>query len=194
MENSLLPTGTQPGVQTSVPESPEPISQRFLKIFGTVVIMFGLIGSAGIYFKQRVDSVPKNFDECINRSGSRLQESYPSVCITREGNYFVQEVYRPDLNQNLQPTIAIEPTVSIQPDYNPLPTTALSPCKRAGCSGQLCVEMYAEEDIFSTCEYKPEYVCYQEATCERQPDGTCGFTPSEGLSTCLQEKSAIEVF
>jgi hypothetical protein len=56
-------------------------------------------------------------------------------------------------------------------------------CKRTGCSGQLC----SDEDIATTCEYRPEYACYRDATCEPQGDGSCGWTPSEELTTCLAE-------
>lgn len=58
------------------------------------------------------------------------------------------------------------------------PTT---PCVRTGCSGQIC----ADDHRVSTCEYRPEYACYQQATCERQANGQCGFTPSTQLSSCL---------
>ncbi|MEO8214901.1 MAG: hypothetical protein ABI560_16990, partial [Myxococcales bacterium] len=37
----------------------------------------------------------------------------------------------------------------------------------------------------STCEFRPEYACYQSAACERQGDGRCGFTPSDALTRCL---------
>ena len=57
-------------------------------------------------------------------------------------------------------------------------------CMRAGCSGQLCVE--EGMDIASTCEWRPVYECYQEASCERQPNGQCGFTPTHELVECLE--------
>ena len=57
-------------------------------------------------------------------------------------------------------------------------------CVRAGCSGQLCVE--EGMDIASTCEWRPVYECYQQASCERQPNGQCGFTPTYELVECLE--------
>lgn len=57
-------------------------------------------------------------------------------------------------------------------------------CARAGCSGQLCVE--EGMDIASTCEWRPVYECYQQATCERQQNGQCGFTPTHELVQCLE--------
>jgi hypothetical protein len=57
----------------------------------------------------------------------------------------------------------------------------LAACKRTGCSGQIC----ADRDMFTTCEWRPEYACYQQATCERQADGSCGFTQTPALQACL---------
>lgn len=54
-------------------------------------------------------------------------------------------------------------------------------CRHTGCSGQLC----SDHDVASTCEFRDEYACYQAAVCARQPNGTCGFTPSEALMQCL---------
>ena len=58
---------------------------------------------------------------------------------------------------------------------------AAAPCKKTGCSGTIC----SDEDMVSTCEFKPEYACYQQATCERQDDGQCGWTKSADLDACL---------
>lgn len=57
-------------------------------------------------------------------------------------------------------------------------------CMRAGCSDQLCVDEGV--DIASTCEWRPVYECYQQATCERQQNGQCGFTPTHELVECLE--------
>jgi len=57
-------------------------------------------------------------------------------------------------------------------------------CVRAGCSDHLCVE--EGMDIASTCEWRPVYECYQQATCDRQQNGQCGFTPTHELVECLE--------
>ncbi len=57
----------------------------------------------------------------------------------------------------------------------------LAPCVRTGCSGQAC----ADQQMITTCDWKPEYACYQQATCERQADGSCGFTQTPALTACL---------
>jgi hypothetical protein len=57
-----------------------------------------------------------------------------------------------------------------------------APCFRGGCSNQLCSD---QPGLESTCEWRPQYACYQQAACERQSNGTCGHTPSPALTACL---------
>jgi hypothetical protein len=69
---------------------------------------------------------------------------------------------------------------------NPGPSTP-SPqnpkrCFKTGCSGQVC----ADEEVVTTCEFKPEYECYKRAKCERQSNGQCGFTDTPELRRCLR--------
>lgn len=59
-------------------------------------------------------------------------------------------------------------------------------CYTGGCSGQICSD---QEGAISTCEWREEYACYQAATCERQPDGECGWTPTAELNACLADPS-----
>jgi|GEM_PF-5798143 len=58
-------------------------------------------------------------------------------------------------------------------------------CRKTGCSGQICSDI----DIVTTCEFRQEYACYQNARCERQATGECGFTQTSELSTCLAQGS-----
>ena len=55
-------------------------------------------------------------------------------------------------------------------------------CYVGGCSGQICSD---EEGVISTCEWRPEYACYQSARCEVQTDGACGWTQTSELQACL---------
>lgn len=57
-------------------------------------------------------------------------------------------------------------------------------CFVGGCSAQICSD---QEGVISTCEFRPEYACYADATCERQGDGTCGWTQTEELTTCIAD-------
>src|SRR6185503_6278476 len=61
---------------------------------------------------------------------------------------------------------------------------SMKPCIKTGCSSQIC----SDQTVISTCEYRPEYACYQKATCERQSDGNCGFTKTRELTECLSRK------
>lgn len=58
-------------------------------------------------------------------------------------------------------------------------------CVPSGCSGTVCVE--AGDEVVTTCEWREEYACYQQATCERQPDGVCGWTMTAELEQCLAQ-------
>ena len=60
-------------------------------------------------------------------------------------------------------------------------TTTAKACRPTGCSGQIC----SDEDVVSTCEFRPEYACYRTAQCKRQANGSCGWTQSSGLLACL---------
>jgi len=61
-------------------------------------------------------------------------------------------------------------------------------CIKTGCSGIICAE--PGNDQMSTCEFKPEYACYQKAACERQADGKCGWTQNDTLKACLANPPA----
>jgi len=57
----------------------------------------------------------------------------------------------------------------------------LSYCRATGCSGQIC----ADSDMMSTCEWRPEYACYKNATCSVQTEGDCGWEMDDELKRCL---------
>jgi len=65
----------------------------------------------------------------------------------------------------------------------PSPVVAAAACEKGGCSGTSCAE--PGQEVLTTCDYKPEYACYQSAQCERQVDGKCGWTQSPDLVACL---------
>jgi hypothetical protein len=60
-------------------------------------------------------------------------------------------------------------------------------CYIGGCAGQVCSD---QQGVITTCEWHEEYACYQDATCERQQDGTCGWTPTPELEACLGDQSS----
>ncbi|MBI2612768.1 hypothetical protein HYW59_03070 [Candidatus Kaiserbacteria bacterium] len=122
-----------------------------------------------------------NFDECVAagfpimpaRTTDGVQsggESYPERCATPDGRTFVNE-------RQMVPS-------SDEMTFNG--------CAVAGCSGQLCVSAEEAGDIVTTCEYRAEYVCYKEASCEPQTDGTCGWTQTAELKACLANPPALD--
>lgn len=58
----------------------------------------------------------------------------------------------------------------------------LKPCMKTGCSSQVC----SDQEVITTCEFKPEYECFRKAACERQKNGDCGFTQTPELLACLK--------
>ncbi len=61
-------------------------------------------------------------------------------------------------------------------------SVAERPCMKTGCSSQIC----SDQDVVTTCEWRPEYECYQKAICERQRNGECGFRQTPELAACLK--------
>jgi len=107
-----------------------------------------------------------NFDDC-KAAGYPVMESFPEQCMTPDGRSFVNE------------------TQSVPPP-TPGPIVA-NGCAVAGCSGQLCVSAAEAEGIVTTCEFKAEYACYREASCEPQANGRCGWTQSAELKQCIAQ-------
>ncbi|MEX0919081.1 MAG: Gmad2 immunoglobulin-like domain-containing protein [Candidatus Paceibacterota bacterium] len=71
-------------------------------------------------------------------------------------------------------------------------TTPTDPTSRAkdgciitGCSSQIC----SDQEVVTTCEYLPEYACYQSAICGRGPTGQCQWQDSPALAQCLEDLS-----
>ncbi len=58
-------------------------------------------------------------------------------------------------------------------------------CVVGGCSSQLCLE--EGNDMATTCEWTAKYSCYQQATCERQATGQCGWTETPELLQCIAD-------
>lgn len=108
--------------------------------------------------KKSADNEPlfvTNFEEC-EAAGYPVMESNPRQCRTPDGTLYVEEG-----------------------DQGPV---VLDGCYVGGCSQTVCSD---EPGAVSTCEYRPEYACYNTATCERQDDGKCGWTETDELALCL---------
>lgn len=67
-------------------------------------------------------------------------------------------------------------------DIDPAKTSS---CVPSGCSNTLCVPSGQADQIVTTCEWQEEYACYQQAICEMQSDGTCGWTQTPASESCF---------
>lgn len=78
-----------------------------------------------------------------------------------------------------------------QPGYAEPGQGSVGPaCVRSGCSGTVCVE--EGNEVITTCEFRPEYACYEKAACERQRSGECGWTETPAFQACLAEVGTQE--
>ncbi len=59
-------------------------------------------------------------------------------------------------------------------------------CIKGGCSGTIC-QSKNSEPIITTCEYLPEYACYEDINCGCI-EGICQWNKTEDFSKCLEEK------
>ena len=65
-----------------------------------------------------------------------------------------------------------------------------SDCVRGGCSGTLCHS--PGNDIITTCEYLPEYECYNLINCGCI-EGKCGWEESHEFDECINEKKSRRI-
>lgn len=62
-------------------------------------------------------------------------------------------------------------------------------CARGGCSGQVCYDT-SEPAPITTCEYLPEYACYDSANCGPYgPGGACAWEDTPALTACIDAAS-----
>ncbi len=150
---------------------------KFLKTFGLLVLA-GILVLLGMWIysvaPKMQASLPApvitNFAECA-QAGNPVMESYPRQCRSADGRLFVEDVPAP------------------------LPSDGgmvFNGCAAAGCSGQLCVSADEAANTVTTCEFRAEYACYKEASCEPQADGKCGWTQTKELRQCLASPPSLE--
>ncbi len=128
-----------------------------------VVVLLVVILGYGMYAGfSEAPAEPTSFAECV-AAGGAIMESFPEQCAFN-GRTFTNS------NQEVPPVSGDDGQ-----------SVATGACRPTGCSGQIC----SDKDEVSTCEFQPQYACYQTATCERQPTGVCGWTPTAALTACL---------
>jgi eight-cysteine-cluster-containing protein len=62
-------------------------------------------------------------------------------------------------------------------------------CMVTGCSGQVC----ANQPVYTTCEWRDEYACYDDAICTVQANGQCGWTQTPELLACLGSGGGVGI-
>ena len=158
---------------------------QLIKIVGLLILASVLAILALVLIKvaprlEPMQPVVMNFEECV-AAGNPVMESYPRQCRTQDGRLFVEEI--PDGSNGAAGTF---------PSQLPGEGLTANGCAVAGCSGQLCVSAEEADTIITTCEYRSEYSCYREASCEPQADGKCGWTQTPELQQCLANPPAME--
>ncbi len=123
-----------------------------------------------------------SFEECV-AAGSAVMESYPRQCASG-GQTFVEVIAEVPDDEDVSVELPDTPVEGGEGDTPAEPPVAAGECYVGGCSSQLCTD---KPDMVSTCEWREVYACYQEATCERQADGQCGFTETAELAQCVAE-------
>ncbi|MES2470799.1 MAG: hypothetical protein V4526_01030 [Patescibacteria group bacterium] len=129
----------------------------------------------------RVASGMGTSNEIVSLGGAITTES-ETIALTAVEPYPVKETtispgsYRFVFNVTKTSGAAAKPAPAA-----PAPIAAA--CYVGGCSSQICSD---NPDIASTCEFREEYACYRTAKCERQSSGSCGWTPTAELNSCLK--------
>lgn len=59
-------------------------------------------------------------------------------------------------------------------------------CIVGGCSSEICSDE-GEEPAVSPCIFQPEFACYRTARCEKQSNGSCGWTQTDELLECRED-------
>lgn len=128
---------------------------------------------------------------CVSSGGSATCEVNPGGCATvrcASGTQCVEgangaATCEPVRGPGCAATLCMTGTTCVE-DANGVaeckPNTT-APCVKTGCSGHIC----ADQQRITTCEFRPEYACYQQAVCERNASGQCGFRQTSALTSCL---------
>lgn len=124
------------------------------------------------------------------------QSMYEDASVS-PGNTYTYSVKAVDVYGNQSaPSNVVTVLIPVTPSPSPTPSPTAMPspipvgvCRVTGCSGEIC----ADQDIVSVCVWKPEYVCYRTAKCERQSDEKCGWTMTSELNACLNQYQTQDV-
>ena len=115
-----------------------------------------------------------NFEECA-AAGNAVMESYPRQCRANGQTY----------------TEVVDGPIPVEPDGG-IGDTPKGGCMPAGCSGQVCADAGEAGNIVTDCMFRAEYACYKTAKCERQVNGSCGWTQTSSLRACLSNPPPLQ--
>ncbi len=67
-------------------------TSRYASIFVTVSLLLFLFGLSFFIAYNYIakPKPPENYSECVKSKGSIIRESYPAVCVSRDGKEFIQ--------------------------------------------------------------------------------------------------------
>jgi hypothetical protein len=124
-------------------------------------------------------------EEYVGPATLILRRDNPSGLSENDDELIVPIVIRSNLEEEIVVDESAKKDIKIeekQPTDRDDEQRVTGSCFVGGCSGQICSD---ESGVMSTCEWRPEYQCYQNARCERQNDGLCGWTQTQELLQCL---------
>jgi len=130
-------------------------------IIGAFLVFVGIAVYVGATLSVPARVAVTNFEECV-AAGFPVMESYPEKCRAGE-KIFVRDR---DAGEQIGDSERV----------------VRDGCFVGGCSSEVCSD---DPDVVTPCIYRPEYVCYKRATCERQANGACGWTETPELLQCI---------
>ncbi|KKQ37831.1 MAG: hypothetical protein US53_C0008G0022 [Candidatus Woesebacteria bacterium GW2011_GWA1_37_7] len=165
------------------------ITSIYFKMILTLILLlltFSL--SVIIAYQKEVRNKPKptNFSECVLSKGSIIKESYPKVCITKDGDQFIESLPKEDRSL-LESEIKLREVKASTES-----ATVKQGCKVGGCNNEICMSEL-DKEVVSICIYKPEYECYKKAICEKQANGKCGWTQTGALRACFENSASKDL-
>lgn len=105
LQDQTTPPPIQPEphstIVAEVPEESQAIPQKSIIVFPTVILLIIVSALAGylLYQNRELKKALKinSFADCVNANGglNLIQESYPRVCVTKDGRKFVEEIKTP---------------------------------------------------------------------------------------------------
>lgn len=134
----------------------------------TLIILLATI--IGACFLIRATDISTKIDEVIHLGNDEVEE------MTDE-----EEAISP-VEEEDGGEVKEETVIEVKPPVVVTKPTPQKTCYVGGCSSQVCSD---SSDVMTTCEYKEEYACYKQTTCEVQASGECGWTETKSFAQCL---------